>query len=639
VTYRICIIILFFIFVLGFSDCVWAKKSNTCAPVNNSPELSYKKVKEKYLAITNNPRLRNNKKAWEEVIIAFTSVYLKNHDDKEVGPKAIWMIARCYYELFLYTHDTNDILDAISRYELLVEKYPDNNLADDALHWLGVLHKNRGETEKAYNVLARLLEKYPDGDKAKEAKELLASLTPPEPSRQIITAETTSSSQPQISNPGIQESHNDLPLPADLPSDTTNQPGTPVVQAVRHWSVVDYTRVVVDVTEPVSFTEGWLPADEKAGKPRRFFLDLKPAKKLLNLSDLDIHDGLLKGVRLGQFNADTVRIVCDLGETKDIKAFFLDDPFRVIIDAFGSEYKNEEVEQPQQIHAIAKEAQRSKDTDHTDSLAKKEQENEKTAVLIDKKQQEEIATFVPKTGKKKFTLAQQLGLGVKRVVLDPGHGGKDPGAIGPNGLKEKNVTLQVAKRLKKILETDYGCEVFLTRDKDVYLSLEERTAIANAKKADIFVSIHTNAEPSNRIQGVETYFLSMAVDDEAMRVAALENSTSSKRLGELKSILNQILKNAKVKESSRLASFIQGNLVGKIKKQHNNVKDRGVKQAPFFVLIGAKMPAILTEVAFITSPEEEKYLSNDKFLKDLADGLAHGIHGYTRDTENAGIGG
>lgn len=642
---RFYIFALSFLLFIGFAGCLWAKQPTVCTPIVDSPELSYKKAKEKYLAITNSPKLRNSKKEWDEVIRVFTSVYLKNHENKEIGSKSLWMIARCYYELFLYTRDEQDISDAINRYELLAEKYPGSALADDALHWLGVIHKARGETEKAKTVLERLLAEYPDGDKASEARGLLSFLAPVDTNRQVASGEARGSAEPQdVQN--VQA--------VAQASDASRQRGTPVVQAVRHWSVVDYTRVVIDVTEPVAFTEGWLPADEKAGKPKRFYVDLKPAKKLSSLSGLDIHDGLLRGVRLGQFDADTVRVVCDLGETKDIKAFFLDDPFRVIIDAFGREYKKEDAsETPSQAQisvtasasapqpapvSVAKREERPA----TDGAkpAKKEQQPEKSVDITAKTQQsEEPVTFVPKAGKKKFTLAQQLGLGVKRVILDPGHGGKDPGAIGPSGLKEKDVTLKVARQLKNILETDYGCEVFLTRDRDVYLTLEERTAIANAKKADIFVSIHTNAEPSNKWQGVETYYLSMAVDDEAMRVAALENSTSSKRLGELKNILDQILKNAKVKESSRLASFMQGSLVGSIKKKNSSVKDRGVKQAPFFVLIGAKMPAVLTEVAFITSPEDEKSLSSDRFLRQIAEGIAQGIHGYTRDTENAGFGG
>lgn len=641
---RFYIFALTFLLFVGFAGNLLAKQSTVCTPIVDSPELSYKKAKEKYLAITNSPKLRNNKKKWDEVIRVFTSVYLKNHENKEIGSKSLWMIARCYYELFLYTRDEQDISDAINRYELLAEKYPDSALADDALHWLGVIYKARGETEKAKTVLARLLAKYPGGDKASEARGLLASLAPVETNRQVASGEALGSAEPQdVQN--VQA--------VAQASDAARQRGAPVVQAIRHWSVVDYTRVVIDVTEPVAFTEGWLPADEKAGKPKRFYVDLKPAKKLSSLSGLDIHDGLLRGVRLGQFDADTVRVVCDLGETKDIKAFFLDDPFRVIIDAFGREYKKEEevetplpaqvsatasasVPQPASVNVVKREERPAQEGA---TSAKKEQQPDKSVAIAAKTQQEESVTFVPKAGKKKFTLAQQLGLGVKRVILDPGHGGKDPGAIGPSGLREKDVTLKVAKQLKNILEADYGCEVFLTRERDVYLTLEERTAIANAKKADIFVSIHTNAEPSNKWQGVETYYLSMAVDDEAMRVAALENSTSQKRLGELKNILDQILKNAKVKESSRLASFMQGSLVGSIKKKNSSVKDRGVKQAPFFVLIGAKMPAVLTEVAFITSPEDEKSLSSDKFLRQIADGIAQGIHGYTRDTENAGFGG
>jgi N-acetylmuramoyl-L-alanine amidase len=221
------------------------------------------------------------------------------------------------------------------------------------------------------------------------------------------------------------------------------------------------------------------------------------------------------------------------------------------------------------------------------------------------------------------------------VVIDAGHGGKDPGAIGPTGLKEKDVVLTIAKKVALRLKKDLGYQVILTRKEDRFLPLMQRTAIANAEKADLFLSIHANAAPSRGVSGVETYFLNFALDKEAMNVAARENATSTKRIGDLKHILNDIMKNTKVDESSRLAGCVQRELVKKLRKQYDKVKSKGVKQAPFFVLIGARMPSVLVEVSFISNRQEEKRLKSDRYLSSVADGIVNGIKSYASDTKFA----
>jgi len=298
----------------------------------------------------------------------------------------------------------------------------------------------------------------------------------------------------------------------------------------------------------------------------------------------------LKRVRIAQYDRDTARVVFDLGKTSKTKVVNLEDPFRIVVDAFGEKY-------PQRPLCL------------------------------------------PPKGK--LTLAQQLGLCVRRIVVDAGHGGKDPGAIGPTGLREKDVSLKIAHFLKKELEKRLNTEVILTRSTDKYLPLEQRTAIANAKKADLFISIHCNAAPNRRLKGVETYFLNFALDEEAMRVAALENATSKRRIGDIKGILTKIMKNSKVEESKRLSKFIQNALVTTLKKRYSGISDLGVKQAPFFVLIGARMPAVLTEVSFISNKREERRLRSPKYLEAIAKGIAAGIEEYVKNTEliaNLGMG-
>ncbi|MBE0584466.1 MAG: N-acetylmuramoyl-L-alanine amidase [Desulfofustis sp.] len=230
-----------------------------------------------------------------------------------------------------------------------------------------------------------------------------------------------------------------------------------------------------------------------------------------------------------------------------------------------------------------------------------------------------------------LSLAQQLGLGVRTIVLDPGHGGKDPGAIA-YGMKEKDIVLHVAKRLADALRRDLGITVLMTRENDVFLPLEERTAIANTSGADLFVSLHINAHPSPQIKGFETYFLNLSTNEEAMRVAARENATSTHQMSDLQDILLDIMRNSKINESSRLARQVHGSIADGLSKTPFILKDMGVKQAPFYVLIGAEMPAILIELAFISNPDDARLLGETAFIDELAGKISAGIRSYIHAT-------
>jgi N-acetylmuramoyl-L-alanine amidase len=214
---------------------------------------------------------------------------------------------------------------------------------------------------------------------------------------------------------------------------------------------------------------------------------------------------------------------------------------------------------------------------------------------------------------KTASLAKQLGLNVRRIVIDPGHGGKDPGCNLSGGIREKNIVLSIARILAKKIKEKIGCEVVLTRDKDTFISLEQRTAIANMQKADLFVSLHINAHKNGNIWGLETYFLNMATDERAVMVAARENATSEKNISDLQTILNDLMLNTKIHESSRLAHEVQKGMFSHIQKSYKRAKSLGVKQAPFYVLIGAQMPAILVETGFLTNSTEKKRLMSKKY--------------------------
>ena len=238
-------------------------------------------------------------------------------------------------------------------------------------------------------------------------------------------------------------------------------------------------------------------------------------------------------------------------------------------------------------------------------------------------------------------LRQALGLKIKTVVIDPGHGGHDPGAIGPTGLKEKNVNLRIAKALKAKLERDgkkFGIErVYLTRSSDRFIPLEERTAIAKKRYADLFISIHCNAAKNKRTTGIETYILSFTNDKHSLSVAARENATTKKRLNELRDIIKKYVLNSKIEESNKFASYVQTEVVSNVSDKYSSISNKGVKKAPFIVLIGADIPSILVETSFITNPKDERRLKDKKYIDYIAEGIFAGVKRYSTEVQTASI--
>jgi N-acetylmuramoyl-L-alanine amidase len=226
-----------------------------------------------------------------------------------------------------------------------------------------------------------------------------------------------------------------------------------------------------------------------------------------------------------------------------------------------------------------------------------------------------------------YSLARQLGLGARHIVIDAGHGGHDPGTIGRNGLMEKDLVLDVALRLEKMVRQELGAEVILTRGNDTFVPLEERTAIANSRGADLFLSIHANASRNSRARGIETYFLSFARNPHAEEVAARENAISAATMKDLQGLVKAIALNSKIDESRDFATSVQEAMVRTVRGRYP-VQDRGVHTAPFYVLIGANMPSVLAEIAFVSNPEDEKHLKTPDYRDTIARSLLAGVRGY-----------
>jgi N-acetylmuramoyl-L-alanine amidase len=369
---------------------------------------------------------------------------------------------------------------------------------------------------------------------------------------------------------------------------------------IKHWSTPDYTRVAVSLDRDATWKSYELDKGS-AGKPGRIVIDIQNSQLGAAIRDITIGDGLLKGVRVALFRAGVVRVVLDTDQIRDYKIFPLSDPSKLIIDVRG--------ERPTELSSL--------ENSLTNLV------NEATAAELPKPaDHQEFAK--PRSAHKQHPAIAK----VRRIVVDPGHGGHDPGAVGQSGLQEKEVVLSIGLKLREKLQHELGLDVVMTRSTDVFIPLEERTAIANKVGADLFVSIHANAAPNRNANGIETYYLNLAKTEKVAQLAAKENGTSLEKVSTLQAILFDLMANYKLNDSAHLAEEVQKALYKTIKGKHSDTKSLGVKQGPFYVLVGATMPSILVETAFISNSAEEAHLQDPAFHDLAADGILDGIRGY-----------
>ncbi len=341
------------------------------------------------------------------------------------------------------------------------------------------------------------------------------------------------------------------------------------VSGIRHWTNREYTRVVIDLDAEAKYEANFLPADPARHLPPRIFIDIKKAflRDEIVRHPTEVHNGLLTRIRAGRFRADVVRVVIDLERESGYRVFDLSGPPRIIVDVEGAPAEGQHAAVPDKFGKIV-------------------------------------------------------------VMLDPGHGGKDPGAIGPTGLKEKDVVLTIGRMVREKLARYRQFEVEMTRDSDVFIPLEERTAMANQGNADIFVSLHINSSRNRKVRGISTYVLSRATDREALELAARENGVSVKKLSEVKFIIDDLSTYGRKKESLKLAKTVNDAIVRNISSRHGPVHDLGLKQAPFYVLVGARMTAVLVETSFISNRKEERRLRRHAYLETIADSVVEAIRYY-----------
>lgn len=381
------------------------------------------------------------------------------------------------------------------------------------------------------------------------------------------------------------------------------------VTEVRHWSTPDYTRVAVTLDHEASFEKHEIARTGSGGLSRIYF-DINGARLAAGVKDIPIGDGLLKTARVAQYRADTVRVVLDIENIRDYKIFTFSDPFRIIVDVKG--------ERTAEISSLSPTI--------------------KAAAPAPVPVVQELPATVPKEPAAEPPREQPAPRAkargplkpgkVRRIVVDPGHGGKDPGAVGPSGLQEKDVVLAMGLSLAKKLKDELGIDAVMTRSTDVFIELQERTAIANQVGADLFVSIHANASLNRNAAGIETYYLNLAKTEKAAQLAARENGTSLEKVSLLQAVLFDLMANYKLNDSAHLAEEVQKTLHKRLTGRYSTVKNLGVKQGPFYVLVGATMPSILVETAFISNEREEARLADPHYREQVAEGILEGIEAY-----------
>ncbi len=540
-------------------------------------------------------RKSSNKKKyrsyWIDCVRTFELVE-KQYPKSPSAGDACFDRAQVYSELYQFNKYSRDLNESISTYDKCWSLYPGHARIPEALFRsieLTAGYKKDGAL--ALKTYTRLAQAYPDSAWTERAKKLLG----------VGTAKAAS---------GLHSKHHSPQAIATVGK--KGQIGT--VKSIRHWSEGAYTRIVIDQTKPVEYHV------QELRNPDRLVFDIlnSRADSKLSKNNIFINDGILKQVRAGQYTSDTVRVVLDLASIKSYAAFRLLDPHRLVIDVTG-ETGTSGNGQPL-----------SAGTDSVkNGTAEKADEKKGHAVPgIHAAQPAEL-----ENEGSRLTLSRQMGLKIKTIAIDAGHGGQDPGAIGKSGLKEKQITLDIAKRLAVLVKQRLGCNVVMTRDRDVYIPLDQRPFIAKSQNADLFVSIHVNANRKKKTRGIETYVQGLkASDREAMATAARENAMSTRSLSELDSEVDKMLKDLKIdnkiEESIQLAGTVQGSLIDMMKPLQRGIVNHGVKSAFFYVLMNTNIPSILAEVGFISNAEEEQLLRKDSYRQKIAEALFEGVKKY-----------
>jgi N-acetylmuramoyl-L-alanine amidase len=599
---------------------------------------------------------------YKKVVAGYQRVYMITPHAIEV-PEALFAVGELNTEMGDH-FGRNYYQTAADTYAYLIHDYPASKHVQDAMLRLANLQKDLlGDPAAATKTYQDFAKKYPRSSHNREVQEALAELalmkgaeTGQAPARTGSAAATPVRSEAASGDPRKTLSGGEAPRSV----------ANPRLQKIRTSVTADSTEVVIDLEDSLQYSSG------RIANPDRIYFDLHAARLTPAVARASVHvsGGLLTKVRAAQYRFGVVRVVLDVTGVRDYAVSLTKKPTRLIIELYPSMNRSK---------TNATETARTSKSETSDATAQVE-EAERTEPATTKQASPKVNDAVEESGAVgvgpapkmmpepsktsltrpsssksrpdlvqavsapvltrdgQSTLTRALGLKINRIVIDAGHGGHDTGTIGPTGLMEKDLCLDVALRLGKIIEQKLpGADVVFTRSDDTFIPLEERTRIANDAKADLFVSIHANSSPDHGARGVETYYLNMKGSPEAMEVAARENAVSQEGIHDLQDIVTKIARTEKIDESKEFAEDVQDSLSKRIQKTAKPVRDRGVRKAPFVVLIGADMPSILTEISFLSNPADEKLLKKPEHRQQIAEGVFQGVSSYLQSLNSMAV--
>jgi N-acetylmuramoyl-L-alanine amidase len=624
--------------------------------------------------LNSKPAEKRTLSEYKQAVSSYRRVYLITPHAAEV-PDALLAVAELYSEMGDKFGRSYYQLAADS-YKFLLHEYPTSHYGQDAMLRLARLQKDQlGDTAEASKTFEEFLKKYPRSSRKREAQESLAELALLRNDENSPSARSGAAAGEPEKIAESAESARRVPADAVPVYSAENSGKVPRLRRIGASASPDSTRVTIDLEDLVQYSSA------RIRNPDRIFFDLHAARLTPELArqNIQVEGDLLSAVRVAQNQAGVVRVVLNVNAVKDYTASLLTNPPQLVIDLYpntrGAAVRAAKakrnatpgpIEEPG-VQPVSTPASRTEPfgypaaaaggivsgpgaparqqdvgaaipggsavpTPSNSSLVpsgngKSRSKNAKSAGARPDLIQPASAPLPTRDGQS--TLTRTLGLKIGRIVIDPGHGGHDTGTIGPTGLMEKDLCLDVALRLGKIIQQRLpGAEVVYTRSDDTFIPLEERTRVANESKADLFISIHANSSHDHAARGIETYYLNLKGSPDAMEVAARENATAQESVHDLEDIVKKIARSEKIDESREFAADIQESLAKRIQKLNKTVKDRGVRKAPFVVLVGADMPSILTEISFLSNPADEQLLKKPEHRQRVAEGLYQGMANY-----------
>ena len=515
----------------------------------------------------------------------------------------------------------------VGSYEDMARLFATSNAGDDSLSHAGMLAADAfarfgegADRVTAVRILKSLPARFPASPLLKEAAVRLRSLEgakPPQAAKATPAPVSAPTATPAPASPASAFAK----APADKSSIV-------MLQAIRREALPDTLRVTLELDREVAFY------NERIEGPPRVFVDLPNTRAADTLKDATISypDGPVKQVRVGRQLNSRTRVVLDLNGAGSHSVYAVYNPYRIVIDIERLTTGAASVI-PTERAAIGTHPARAPLVMASNASKAAPSATAPPARETPAADTRPAPSAPPHNSTGGFSIARQLGLGVTRIVIDPGHGGHDPGARG-DGISEAALVLDVATRLEELLKKE-NVEVVLTRRANAFVALEERTALANRSDADLFLSIHANASTVPAARGIETYFLNFAANPEAEAIAARENAGSSKSMRHLPDIVQAIALNNKIDESRDFATIVQSTLYRELRKTNRTLKNLGVKQAPFMVLVGATMPSVLAEISFMSNSAEAALLKTDRYKQEIAEALMAGIMRYQTSLKKA----